>query len=929
MTDVEQREAARQFANKWIGQGKEDEDGRSYWLDFLTDVMGMDHATDRVNFEKKVVVEGNTKRIDVYIPETHVLIEQKSLGKQLDQKIHNSGDIDLTPYEQAKRYNDNLPYDEKARWIITSNFAEIWAYDMNVKVPKPVKIALTELPGKYPLLDFLVKRDVKKISHEMEVSIQAGDIVGLIYDAFLKQYRNPENPETLKSLNVLCVRLVFCLYAEDAGLFGRREMFHDYLAGYDTAHTRTALIDLFRVLDQKPDERDPYLVPELAEFPYVNGGLFADENIEIPMFTDEIRTLILDKASENFNWADISPTIFGAVFESTLNPETRRSGGMHYTSIENIHKVIDPLFLDDLKAELEEIRSISVVRTRKRKLEEYQRKLASLEFLDPAAGSGNFLTETYLSIRRLENLAIRNLFDEQITLGNTSNPIQVSISQFHGIEINDFAVTVAKTALWIAESQMMKETESILYGTHLEFLPLKTNANIVEGNALKLNWNDIVDSKNLNYIMGNPPFIGASMMSAEQKAEAVAIFGKGKRVNSIDYVGAWYYKAAKYIRNTPIVVAFVSTNSITQGEQAAPLWKRLLAEYGVHISFAYRTFVWDSEASLKAHVHCVIIGFSCGNSIRRKVLYQPDMSQIEAENINPYLVDAPDILIESRPKPISVSFLMTAGNKPTDGGNLILSEEEKNALVHDDPSVEQCVKRYVGSRDFINDNEKRYCLWLRSIPIEIYRKNKEIMRRLEAVRQMRLKSTAKPTRALADQPYRFFSDPQKDTPYICIPEVSSQRRRYIPMGFMPAEVIASNKLLIIPDAGLYEFGILESNVHMAWVRTVSGRLKSDYQYSSAVVYNTFPWPVLREESRNKIESTAQKILDVRGKYSTNSLADLYDPLTMPPELMKAHIANDRAVMQAYGFSLKMSESDCVAELMKMYQNLVDVDRQSK
>jgi type I restriction-modification system DNA methylase subunit len=650
MTDAEQREAARQFVNKWRGKGNEDEDGRSYWIDLVHNVLGMENVTDRVNFEKKVYVDGNKKRIDAYIPETRVLIEQKSLGKALDQKIHNSGDIDLTPYEQAKRYNDNLAFSEKARWIITSNFAQIWIYDMdqaNSKDFAPVKLELADLQTKYPLLDFLIKKEVKELSHEMEISIKAGDIVGKLYDAFIKQYKDPTNERSLRSLNALCVRLVFCLYAEDAGIFGERAMFHDYLQSFRTERMRTALIDLFRVLDQKPEERDPYLEPELAAFPYVNGGLFSDENIEIPMFTDEIRELILKDASEDFNWSDISPTIFGAVFESTLNPETRRSGGMHYTSIENIHKVIDPLFLDDLKAELAEIENIQVKNTRTRKLHQFQDKLASLEFLDPAAGSGNFLTETYLCLRRLENQVVRDLTGGQMVLGTVLDPIKVSITQFHGIEINDFAVTVAKTALWIAESQMMKETEEIIV-QHLDFLPLTTNANIVEANALRIDWNDVVPAEKLNYIMGNPPFVGASYCTVSQKSDIVSLYGKIKLSNSIDYVAGWYYKASEFIHGFNIRAAFVSTNSITQGEQVSPIWSVLINKFRVKIDFAWTTFIWDSEANEKAHVHCVIIGFSDENNMVAKRYLFTDNEAIKCTRINPYLMDAPDVFITSR-----------------------------------------------------------------------------------------------------------------------------------------------------------------------------------------------------------------------------------------------------------------------------------------
>ena len=506
MTDTQQREAARQFYYRWKDKGKEDEDARSFWIEILSDIFGVENVTKRLDFEKKVIGgDGNTKRIDVYIPETHVLIEQKSRGVALDKP--QAGHNGMTPYEQAKMYDNYLPFSERARWIVTSNFAEIWIYDRDAAKPDPVKIALSDLQSKYHLLEFLVEKKIEKVSDEMTVSLQAGEIVGLLYNAFLKQYKNPDDPETLKSLNKLCVRIVFCLYGEDAGIFGKKNLFHDYMEQFKPKDARKGLRDLFRVLDQKPEERDPYLSdddPLLAAFPYVNGGLFEDNDIEIPPFNEEIMDLLLKKASTDFDWSGISPTIFGAVFESTLNPETRRSGGMHYTSIENIHKVIDPLFLDELKAELEEIKKISVVKTRKKKLEAYQDKLVSLTFLDPAAGSGNFLTESYRCIRKLENEAINLLNDGQMSFGDVLNPIKVSISQFYGIEINDFAVTVARTALWIAENQMLKETEDIVH-MQIDFLPLKTNAYIVEGNALRIDWEDVVPKEKLDFIMGNPP----------------------------------------------------------------------------------------------------------------------------------------------------------------------------------------------------------------------------------------------------------------------------------------------------------------------------------------------------------------------------------------------------------------------------------------
>lgn len=931
MTDTEQREAARQFVKRWIGKGKEDEDGRSYWIDLLSNVLGMDNITERLNFEKKVVIEGHTKRIDVYIPETRVIIEQKSLGKLLDHKIRNSGEIDLTPFEQADRYNSKLTFDERARWIVTSNFAEIWIYDMNQKQPEPTKIALDELPNKYPLLDFLVKKDIKKISHEMEVSIKAGDIVGLIYDAFLKQYRIPEINEKnetdeqkakrehkLKSLNALCVRLVFCLYAEDANIFGKRNMFHDYLEPYEVKDCRRALIELFKILDTPISERDEYLEDDLSQFPYVNGGLFADESIEIPPFTEEIKELLLTKASEDFDWKDISPTIFGAVFESTLNPETRRSGGMHYTSIENIHKVIDPLFLNDLNQEFEEIKALKVQKTRDAKLAAFQDKLAALTFLDPACGSGNFLTETYLSLRRLENKVIYELKAGQMTLGDAHNPIKVSIQQFYGIEINDFAVTVGKTALWIAESQMLEETKSIVYGFNEDFLPLKTYVNIVEGNALRIDWNDVIEASRLSYIIGNPPFIGARWMSKNQKNDMALVFHGIKDFGNLDFVTAWYKKACDYIQNEGIYAAFVSTNTITQGEQPAIFWKPLF-DAGIHINFAYRTFRWDSEANLKAHVHCVIVGFSWAKYNKEKIIYDTNSEAKIAQNINAYLINSENIFVGSRKRPLCNVPEIGIGNKPIDGGFYLFDREEMDAFIKKEPNSEKYFHQWYGAREFIN-RKPRYCLYLGNCSPKELRELPECMKRVESVRNYRLHSTSAGTRKIADTPTRFHVSNFPKGNYIVIPQVSSERRRYIPMGYMNEDVLCSDKVRIMQLGSLYHFGVLESNVHMAWMRAICGRLKSDYSYTVNHVYNNFPWPEPSEQQKQKIIQTAQGILDARALYPDNSLADLYDPLTMPTELRRAHTANDKAVMAAYGFSLKMSEADCVAELMKLYEN---------
>lgn len=931
MTTAQQQQAARNFAAYWKDKGYEKGESQPFWLSLLRDVYGVEHPEQFIQFEEQVHLD-HTSFIDGTIPATHVLIEQKGLGKNLNKPIKQSDGALLTPFEQAKRYILELPVSQHPRWVVTCNFSTFYVYDMERPRGEPEIIELANLEKEYYRLQFLVDAGNEHLKREMEVSIAAGEIVGLLYDAFYKQYANPESEHSLKSLNKLCVRLVFCLYAEDAGIFGHHGMFHDYLKGFDTRGLRKGLVDLFRVLDTKLQDRDPYLKddnPELAAFPYVNGGLFSDENIEIPPFTDEIRNLLLEKASENFNWSEISPTIFGAVFESTLNPETRRSGGMHYTSIENIHKVIDPLFLDELKGELDEICAISVERTKNTKLRAFQRKLASLTFLDPACGSGNFLTETYLSLRRLENKILVELSHGQVTMYSASeSPIQVSISQFYGIEINDFAVTVAKTALWIAESQMMKETEKILL-VPLEFLPLKTNAFIVEGNALRVDWESVVPKSKLNYIMGNPPFVGYSLQSKEQKSDILSIYvdEKGKpykTAGKIDYVAGWYYKAAKLMQNTPIRTAFVSTNSITQGEQVAGVWKPLFEQFGIHIDFAYQTFRWDSEASAKAHVHCVIVGFSVAVNTNSKKLFIGDKLHL-SNNINAYLMDAPNVFIESRNTPLNGVLSMSSGGKPVEGGYYIFTDDEKNAFLKKEPSAQTYFRKFVGSDDFIN-GYTRWCLWLHDVSPSDIRKLPECMKRVNSVHDYRLESKKAATRAAAATPMSFMEIKRPVGKFLIVPEVSSQRRKYVPLGFSDKEMICSNKVRFVSNATMYHFGILTSNVHMAWMRAVCGRLKSDYSYSINVVYNNFPWPTPTEQQKAKIEQTAKAILDARALYPDSSLADLYDDITMPPELRKAHQANDRAVMDAYGFikgtAARTSESACVAELMKLYQQKV-------
>ena len=969
-TDKQMSAAAADFAARWEGKGYERGESQLFWADLLTNVYGVENLPGFLRYEEQVAsMVDSTNFIDVHIPSTKVLIEQKSINIDLRKPVKH-GDGYITPFLQAKLYIVNMRQSEHPKWVVTCNFKSFLVYDMDHPNSEPEEILLKDLGTEYYRLKFLVDAQSEHISKEMEVSMQAGEIVGKIYEALLKQY-DDNSPEALRWLNILCVRIVFCLYAEDAGVF-TRDQFHDFLVIYEAKDLRRALRDLFEVLNTPKEKRSKYLQEELAAFPYTNGGLF-EEEIEIPQFTEELKQTLLQHASLDFDWSKISPTIFGAVFESTLNPETRRSGGMHYTSIENIHKVIDPLFLNDLRQEFDEILEEKVERQRVRRLDAFQDKLASLTFLDPACGSGNFLTETYLSLRRLENDVIRARHHDQTFIGfEEVNPIKVSIQQFYGIEINDFAVTVATTALWISEAQMLAETEKIIR-RDIDFLPLKPYHNIREGNALRMEWDVIelpsdiptiyaknahliyedeakwmagepvieLDDVNMvvgdyqhgfrsnakryevhyDYIIGNPPFVGARLMSESQKQDVLDIFGdKWKNVGNLDYVCCWYKKATNLMKRNPSCrTALVSTNSICQGEQVANLWEKLF-EQGIRINFAHRTFRWDSEASLKAHVHCVIVGFSY-KQYTPCYIYDGDRRS-EVRNINAYLTDAPDVFVGSRQHPLFSVPEIGIGNKPIDGGNYLFTKEEMEAFIKQEPQSSQYFKQWYGSEEFIHQ-KPRYCLWLGNCSPAELRQMPHCMKRIEAVREMRLASSSAGTRKLADRPTHFHVENMPDTNFIIIPKVSSEKRRYVPMGFMSPNVLASDLVFLIPDATLYHFGILESNVHMAWMRAVCGRLEMRYRYSKDVVYNNFPWPTPTEEQKAKIEQAAQAILDARAKYPDSSLADLYDEVAMPIELRKAHQDNDRAGMQAYGFPVKstFTESQCVAELFKMYQEL--------
>ena len=936
MTQTEQAKAAKKFSQDWKDKGYEKGESQKFWLDLLCNVFGIKDFANFVYFENQIKEKFTDKTItnfiDIYIPSTKVMIEQKSIDKDLREPIRQSDGTLLSPFQQARKYIAGLPLSQHPRWVVTSNFKSFLVYDMEQPNGEPEEILLENLEKEYYRLSFITDEGSVHLKKELEVSKKAGDIIGEIYDAILKQYKDADNPSpaTLKSLNMLCVRIVFCLYAEDAGIFGHKSIFGDYLKQFEAKDLRRALLDLFQVLDQKEEERDEYLEESLAAFPYVNGGLFTEEDKTIPPLTEEIKELLVKHASNEFDWSEISPTIFGAIFESTLNPQTRRSGGMHYTSIENIHKVIDPLFLNDLKAEFEELKQIKNATNRIEKVKEFHKRLGTLKFLDPACGSGNFLTETYLSLRKLGNECIKvelNIGEGELALTyKAEDLIQVSIQQFYGIEINDFAAVVAKTALWIAESQMMKETAKIIE-KELKFLPLHTYANIIEGNALRVDWESVVPKSELNYILGNPPFVGYSLQSESQKKDILETFvdEKGKTYKTagkIDYVAGWYYKAAKMMQGTRIKAALVSTNSITQGEQVAAIWKPLFNQFGIHFDFAYRTFRWDSEANIKAHVHCVIIGFSCTKNKKQKVLYLNEVQSINAKNINGYLIDAPDIFVESRSSSLNDVPQMASGGKPVEGGYLIFTEEEKNEFLKKEPKSEKYFRPFMGADDFINGH-CRWCLWLLGVSPKEIKSMPQVMQRVEEVKKFRLASTKAATRAYANYPQQFMEIKKPESDYLIIPATSSESRQYIPIGYLDKNVVASNAASFVPSASLYIFGVLTSSVHMFWMRAVAGRLEMRYRYSVNIVYNNFPWCNPTEDQKTKIEETAQAILDARAKYTDCSLADLYDETVMPPELRKAHQANDRAVMAAYGFSTKMTESECVAELFKMYEELTE------
>ena len=872
------------FLEEWKSRGNEKSDSHQFWDAMFRTFWKILNPNELMKFEVPVQLEDSIGYIDFWIPKTRVIIEHKSRGRKLDKIEKQSDGSMLNPFGQAKRYDDHRKTSEKARWIITCNFDEFWIYNLEADRPElhVRKIKLEELPERFGELDFLVDEHESEIKTSEYVSASAGSLIKEIRELFLNS-KDAMSESEIKSLNKLCIQLVFCMYAEDSGIFPRK-IFLNYLrdlTNKSLVEVKEDLANLFWRLSLKDLPRG--IDSRLKKFPYVNISLFDGESLEILDQLDghfDLRQLIsklIDAAEKNI-WSKISPTIFGSIFESVLQDDTRSGGGIHYTSIDNIHKVIDPLFLDNLNREFETCDD----------LEKFHDKIARLKFFDPACGSGNFLTETYISLRKLENRII----------DQTHGSIQIKIENFYGIEINDFAVQVAKVALWISEHQM-NHTQDF------------SKTNIVEGNSLSIDWKIVIPDA--NFIMGNPPYIGARVMGKAQKSDVQKVFDGWKNLGNLDYVACWFKKASDYIRDSRVEVGFVSTDSICQGDSVGTLWKPLFDD-GIKINFAWSSFKWANESPDKksmAQVFCVIIGFA---RFDRKIKL---LDGIEVSRINGYLLDALNVCIENQSESLWRAPAMTLGNMPNDGGNLIIESEDLDEFLKKDPRAEKFIRKIIGAKEFIY-NIPRYCLWLVDAEPDEIKSMKNIYARVEACRKSRLASKRLATQKLAKTPWLFGEIRQpSDGNFIVIPEVSSSHREYIPIGFLNSDIITKNQMRMIPNGSLELFGILTSSVHMAWVRTVAGRLGTGYDYSINIVYNNFPFP----NHNPKIEVTAQKILDARSNHPNSSLAELYDPNLMPPDLRKAHDENDRAVLDAYGFSRSITESEIVSRLFEMYQSL--------
>ena len=890
------KDRALKFSREWAEEFSEDAEAKSF-LDAFFNVFGVPRK--RVaTFEQRVKkLDGRSGYIDL-LWKGILLIEQKSRGKDLDRA-----------YQQAKDYFPGLKDRDAPRYILVSDFARFRLYDL--EEGKQHEFTLAEFYKNVRLFGFIAGYQTTSYKEQDPVNIQAAERMGRLHDK-LKEIGYAGH-----QLEIYLVRLLFCLFAEDTSIFERRQ-FQDLIeqrTSEDGADLAQWLESLFEVLNTPKEKRLKKLDEQLGAFPYVNGSLFA-EQLPHAAFDTCMRQLLLDCCA--LDWSRISPAIFGSLFQSVMDATLRRNLGAHYTSEKNILKLIKPLFLDELRAEFER------VKTNRKRLEEFHQRLAKLKFLDPACGCGNFLVIAYRELRLLELDVLRALDKGEASLDVAQFNILCDVDQFYGIEIEEFPAQIAQTALWLMDHQMnMRVSEE--FGQYYVRLPLRKSPTIVHGNALRTDWREIITPEALSYILGNPPFGGKQYQDAEQKTDMAVVFTDVPGAGVLDFVAAWYRKATDYMAENPAIkAAFVSTNSITQGEQVGVLWPDLLKR-GVKIHFAHRTFQWSSEARGKAAVHCVIIGFALHDADDKRVFdyetLQAEPHEIKAKNINPYLVDAPDILLPRRSASFQKIPPIRYGSKPADGGYFILNEDQKAQLIEKEPGAEKFIKSFIGSEEFIN-NIPRWCLWLKDITPHELRALPRILEQIEKVRIARLSSKKPSTVKNADKPTLFTEDRQPDRDYLAIPEVSSENRKYIPIGYLDNDVIASNLIYTIENAARYHFGVLSSAMHMAWVRSVCGRLKSDYRYSAGIVYNNFPWPQApTDKQKQAIEDAAQAVLDERAKFPDASLADLYDPLTMPPTLTKAHHKLDAAVDMAYAKRKFIGDSDRVAFLFELYRQI--------
>lgn len=916
---------AEAFASRWANKGIENQDTQRFWIDFYQNVLGVEDAVSRLEFEKPVSTDASAHDgyIDVFIPSAKTLVEQKSLGIDLAKEETRQG-RKVTPAKQGNAYAQGMPLSQQPRYIIACNFSDFWVFDRerDSLCREPLfKLPLAELPKNLAAIQFLKGGAEAPATISRAVSVEAGKIMSKLHDQVAEAFDDPDTLENHHALSVLMTRLMFLMFCEDSGLVAPNA-FRDYVAHFSAGDLRRGLKDLFVWLDTRDEERDKYAEPWLKKLPYMNGGLFR-EKTEIPPLSESFRHTLIVEGCQEFDWSGVSPTVFGSIFEGALSHDHRRANGQHFTSPENIHKVIDPLFLDGLKAEFEEARAKPVAGgARTRALKDLHEKIGGISILDPAAGSGNFLTESYLCLRQLENRILFELQGVQASISfeeSGDRDVLVSLRNFHGIELEDFACCVAHTALWIAEKQADADTAKVTQRVYQE-LPLTDYEGIVNANALRIDWNGVVPADEVDYILGNPPFIGNARLEEPQKEDRASIFGKS--AGSLDYVACWHKKASEYMKGHHVRCAFVSTNSICQGQQVEPLWRPLFGD-GFHIDFAYPTFEWDSQASDEAHVHVVIVGFSEGEA-RERLLFDNSGAPKVVKNINGYLAPVDDMFVSRRARPLCNVLPMIRGCQPTDDGNLLLTQDERDDLVANEPDVEQYIRPFSMGAEYIN-GIPRYCIWLDGVDPAVLTKLPITMERVRRVREFRLVSTKAATRRKAETPWLFDEIRLPDKPkYIAVPKVSSGRRKYVPMGFVTNSMVPGDMLFYVAGAGLFEFGILMSKVHNAWMRCVAGRMKSDYRYTNTIVYNNFVWPESTLEQCARIEKCAQAVLDARAVHPDSTLADMYNPDNefLFPDLMKAHAELDAAVESAYGVDFNGDENKIVAHLFSLYAEKV-------